>query len=47
MAKRVRYVVLFLTDGTEKVVRTKTVTENYIRRLIADLRISVREWEVI
>lgn len=47
MAKQVRYILLTLTDGTQKMVATKTTTENYIRKLIRDMRISVREWEVI
>lgn len=45
--KQVRYILLTLTDGTQKMVATKTTTETYIRRLIRDLRISVLEWEVI
>lgn len=47
MAKRVRFVKLSLTDGTEKIVQVKTTTENFIRKLANDLRISVRSWEVI
>ena len=47
MAKRVRYVVFTLTNGDTKMVRTKTCTENYIRKLVRDMRISVRKWEVI
>ena len=47
MAKQVRYILLTLTDGTQKMVATKTTTETYIRKLIRDMRISVREWEVI
>lgn len=47
MAKKVRYIILTLTDGSTKMVASKTTTETYIRKLIRDLRISVREWEVI
>lgn len=47
MAKRVRYILLTLTDGTQKMIASKTCTESYVRKLIRDLRISVREWEVI
>ena len=47
MAKRNRYVRLTLSNGDTKVVQTKTCTEDYIRKLIADLRISVVKWEVI
>ena len=47
MSKKVRYILLTLTDGTQKMVASKTCTENYVRKLIRDMRISVRTWEVI
>ena len=47
MAKKVRYVVLTLADGDTKVIRVKTTTEKFIERIIADMRIAVRNWEVI
>lgn len=47
MAKAVRYIILTLTDGTEKMIRSKTTTEDYIRKVIRDMRISVLKWEVI
>lgn len=47
MAKRNRYVRFTLTNGDTKVVQTKTCTEDYIRRLITDMRISVVKWEVL
>lgn len=47
MAKRVRYILLTLADGSQKMVQSKTCTESYIRNLIADLRICVVKWEVL
>ncbi len=47
MAKRVRYVRFTLTNGDTKLEQVKTTTEGYIRKLIRDLRYSVRSWEVI
>ena len=47
MAKQVRYAVLTLTNGETKMIRVKTTTETYIRKVIKDLRLSVKEWEVI
>lgn len=47
MAKRVRYILLTLADGSQKMVQSKTCTEDYVRKLIADLRISVTKWEVL
>ena len=47
MAKSLRYVVFTLTNGDTKMVRVKTVSETFIKRLISDMRISVKDWEVI
>ena len=47
MAKRVRYVRFTLTNGETRMIQVKTTTENFIRKLIADMRISVRSYEVI
>ena len=47
MAKRVRIIVLTLADGSQKMVQSKTCTEDYVRKLANDLRISVTKWEVI
>ena len=47
MAKSVRYVVFTLSNGDTKMVRVKTTTESFIKRMIRDMRISVKEWEVI
>lgn len=49
MAKRVRTIILTLADGTTRAVTSKTVTENYVRNLIADLILPcpVTKWEVL
>lgn len=49
MAKRVRYILLTLADGSQKMVQSKTCTENYVRNLIADLILPcpVTKWEVL
>ena len=49
MAKRVRYCILMLENGDTKMIQVKTTTENYIRKVIADmcLPMKVVDWEVV
>lgn len=50
MARRVRGVILTLANGETRRIDVKTTTENYIRRVIADmiwLPAKVMRWEVI
>lgn len=50
MAKTVKYVRLTMANGDTTVLSVKTVTENYIRRVIRDmywLPAKVMRWEVI
>lgn len=49
MAKRVRYCKLVLENGDTKVIQVKTTTENYIRKVIADMCLpgKVIKWVVI
>lgn len=49
MAKRVRYCRLMLENGDTKLIQVKTTTENYIRKVIADMCLTVKVvgWEVV
>lgn len=49
MAKRVRYCKLMLANGETRMIQVKTTTENYIRKVIADLMLPAKvvEWVVI
>lgn len=50
MAKSMRNIRLTLANGDTTVVRVKTCTENYVRKLIADmiwLPAKVMRWEVL
>lgn len=49
MAKRVRYIILSLSNGESKMITVKTTTENYIRKVIADLWLPAKVigWEVL
>lgn len=49
MAKRVRYCRLMLENGDTKMIQIKTTTENYIRKVIADMRLPAKVvgWEVV
>ena len=47
--KKVKYVRLTMANGETRVVQVKTTTENYIRKLIADMNLpdKVIRWEVV
>ena len=47
MAKRVRYAILTMESGETRMVQVKTTTETYMRKLIRDLGLKVKDWEVI
>lgn len=49
MAKQVRNVRLDLANGDSRLIQVKTVTERYIRRVIADMILPahVMRWEVL
>ena len=49
MAKRMKYVRLYLANGETRLIRVKTATVNYIECVIADLVFpaSVTRWELI
>lgn len=47
--KRIKSVVLTLANGETRMITVKTTTENYIRRVIADLLLPAKVvgWEVL
>ena len=49
MAKRMRNVCLMMANGETRMIQVKTTTENYIRKVIADLFLpsNVTKWEVL
>ena len=49
MAKRVRYIRFTLSNGETRLIQTKTTTENYIRKVIADMNFPAKvvAWEVL
>ena len=49
MAKKVRYVKLTMSNGETRLVQVKTTTENYIRKLIADMCLPAKviRWEIL
>lgn len=49
MAKKVKYVRLYLANGETRVIQVKTATANYIEGVIADMIFDshVMRWELI
>lgn len=49
MAKQVKTILLVLANGETRMIQSKTCTENYVRKIIADLWLpaKVTSWKVV